>query len=316
MKVNQILQERRHIALKKMEQRIEEIRTKSPRFCEIEEEIKVQRFAQVNANLFGKDDKKIKRKMEALEIEKNKLLKDLGYEEDVLSPSYFCKKCKDTGILPDGKMCACKEQLLIEQAYQGSNLMHVLNRENFENFDLTIFREERLPGEEQSPRENMIELLEITKDFCENFKAGAGKNILFYGPVGTGKTYLLNCIAKRLLDRGNPVLYLRAYQLTESLQKYKFADVKTKMDIAEDYRRIFDSEILLIDDLGTEFQNNVSVAQIFELLNYRIQHRKTTLISTNLEPVELAQQYSKRIFSRIYGLYSIFYLSGEDLRFR
>lgn len=68
MKVNQILQERRHIALKKMEQRIEEIRTKSPRFCEIEEEIKVQGFAQVNANLFGKDDKKIKRKMEALEI--------------------------------------------------------------------------------------------------------------------------------------------------------------------------------------------------------------------------------------------------------
>ena len=82
----------------------------------------------------------------------------------------------------------------------------------------------------------------------------------------------------------------------------------------EDYQNIFECDLLIIDDLGTEFSNSFTTSQLFLCLNERILRRKSTIISTNLSLGQLADIYSERTFSRISSNYIMIKLFGDDIR--
>ena len=81
-----------------------------------------------------------------------------------------------------------------------------------------------------------------------------------------------------------------------------------------DYEHIYDCDLLIIDDLGTEFTNSFSASQLFVCLNERILRRKSTIISTNLDLDGLKNLYSERVFSRITSAYTVLRLTGDDIR--
>ena len=134
---------------------------------------------------------------------------------------------------------------------------------------------------------------------------------MFYGNTGTGKTFLTNCVAKELLDRGNSVIYFSAFSLFDILAKNTFGK---HPEIAGDYHNIFNCDLLIIDDLGTESPNSFTVSQLFQCLNERILRKKSTIISTNLSLKEIADIYSERISSRITSSFTLLKLYGEDIR--
>ena len=127
-----------------------------------------------------------------------------------------------------------------------------------------------------------------------------------------------NCIANELLKRGKTVLYQTAPVLLESVINYKLNRSK---DISNDIdKSVLETDLLIIDDLGTETLNSMKLSELFNIINTRIlnlNHKITkTIISTNLNINEIFTNYEERIGSRIAGYYDIYFFFGDDLRFK
>ena len=257
----------------------------------------------------------IRQRVDELVHRKELLLTSAGYPKDYMEILYECPLCKDTGYVEHQK-CRCLKQRLIELAYNNSNLDAVLQTENFSTFNASFFSPVAEPGG-ISPRDNMLRIRDVVQRSLENFHDRASLNYLFYGTTGTGKTFMCNCIARALLDRGFTVLYLSAYDLCMYMNDHRF---RYRGDTNDDTSRMIDfidtCDLLIIDDLGTEASNNVSVADIFHCINKRILEKRSTIISTNLELQQIQKVYSDRLASRILGNYQIIKFYGEDLRLR
>ncbi len=243
---------------------------------------------------------------------KRQLLKANNLPTDYLDPIYDCKICQDNGYLENGSRCACFKAALIDLAYRNSDLRAKLDSENFDTFKLNIFSDQIRDGEAISPRQNMAEIVEIATAFIANFGDKNQENLLFYGDTGQGKTFLCSCIAKALIDNGYHVIYQTAYKLFDTVKDYRFSD---SADAKTRYQLLTDCDLLIIDDLGTELINTLTHAELFNLINIRLLKQKKTIISTNLYPKELSEQYNERTSSRILGYYRLLAFMGDDLRF-
>lgn len=248
-----------------------------------------------------------RKKLADLRMEKEALLKCFRIEPSVLQLQYRCPDCQDTGYIENEK-CHCFRQRIIDEMYQQSNLKEILKAENFSTLSYQYYDAENL--------EKMRVAIETCKNFTENFDK-TFDNILLCGTVGIGKTFLSNCIAKEILDQGHSVLYLSAFQLFDLMAKNSFSGNSAKeTDFAKQYPHIFDSDLLIIDDLGTELINSFTVAGFFLVINERILRKKSTLISTNLSPEEIFTTYTDRTASRIIANYTMLKLSGSDIRLK
>ena len=302
-----------------LEKRKSDIYAAIPRIKEIDNEISLLGLRLTKAVL--KDTKareeivyKCKKEMASLVSEKKNILIENGIPENYLEIKYDCEKCKDTGFLPGGKKCSCLKQEIINEAYRMSNLSRVLDRENLSNFDISVFSNEVDEEKGISPRENMMRILSICDIFIKEFAEDNGYNLLFYGTTGLGKTYMCNCIAKALLDQGYVVIYQTAFRILDILENYKFRKDDDSRINDENYQNLFECDLLIIDDLGTEFNNSFTSGEVFNIVNTRLITGKKTIISTNLSPMRLAESYSQRTFSRIIGNFRILEFIGKDLR--
>ncbi len=194
-----------------------------------------------------------------------------------------------------------------------SNLENVLKKENFQNFNIDIFKDQPFEEEKMTPRENMVEIVGISEGFINNFDENNGENLLFYGTTGLGKTYLCNCIAKALLDKNKIVIYQTAFTILEIIEKHRFSKENNRFNDYQ-YNLLFEADLLVIDDLGTEVANTFTNAEIFNIVNTRLIGGKKTLISTNLTPKEISDIYTDRVFSRILDKFIPLKFYGPDLR--
>ena len=127
-----------------------------------------------------------------------------------------------------------------------------------------------------------------------------------------------NCIAAKILEKGKIVIYQTAPVLLETVIDYKMGRAK-KLD-SDFYNSILNCDLLIIDDLGTENINSMTLSELFIILNTRILNLNNkitkTIISTNLNINQIFRNYEERIGSRIAGYYDIYYFFGDDLRFK
>ena len=250
-------------------------------------------------------------KSEKLADERAKILYDNGYDDVFFSDAYNCMACKDTGFF-DEKHCHCLKQRLIAKYYEMSNLAKVLERENFDAFNINYYSDVIDIAHGISPRDNMSRIWTTTLRFVENFDKKF-ENLLFYGPTGLGKTFLSNCVAKELLDAGKTVLYTTAGQLFKLVEDARFNRGKAAEGPAY-LAMVPDVDLLIIDDLGTEFSTVVTNSELFDFINTRLLNKKSTIISTNLAPRDFEEYYSDRITSRIFGEYTLLGFIGDDIR--
>lgn len=241
------------------------------------------------------------------------LLKENGYSKDYLNPVFHCSICEDEGVV-DGRVCDCKKRIMVELSYKNSEIEEKLVNENFEHFNLSLFRGEKKAGEIYSPREMMENILKFSKRYIEFFPEG--DSLLFHGSVGTGKTFLCNCIAKEILDKGYTVIYQSSPQLLKFLWDYYYSSFDEREMMRRKYEILRQADLLIIDDLGTENINDSGLSHLFDLLNNRLQNHRSTIISTNLELEDIRDHYDERISSRILGNFKILAVYGEDLRLK
>lgn len=240
------------------------------------------------------------------------LLVTNGFPSDYLEPVYECPDCKDTGYI-DNKKCHCFQKAVIDMLYTQSNLKHILQEENFDAFSFSYYSANHVdPKTGATSLANIQKAYMAARDFVETF-GKEFRNLFLYGDTGVGKTFLSNCIAKELIDKSHSVIYLSSFELFDTLAKSKFGKDEAADQMNE---HIFDCDLLIIDDLGTELANSFTVSQLFLCLNERLLRRKSTIISTNLSLESLVDIYSERTFSRITSNYSMLKLTGDDIRIK
>ena len=256
--------------------------------------------------------KEMKDKIENLKKEKTKLISNAGFSHDYFEPIYTCPHCKDTGYI-NGEKCSCFKQEIINVVYSQSNIKEILKRENFQTFSYDYYSDDEInPTTGLSALDTVQRAVTECQHFINDFD-NKPKNLFFYGDTGVGKTFLSNCVAKELLEKGYSVIYFTAFQLFDILSKGMFSK---DADAIVAHQNIFDCDLLIIDDLGTEFSNSFTSSQLFLCVNERILRQKSTIISTNLNMNHMVDLYSGRTLSRISSNYSIIKLFGDDIRIK
>lgn len=240
------------------------------------------------------------------------LLQAKGYPADYLSPVCRCPLCGDTGYVYEHalqKPCEC-----LKKAYQQALALageEIQQEQTFEAFDENRFPADPLPGTDLSQRDYMLLIREKCRAFAQGVPNGPVHTLLLHGGSGLGKTFLLHCIGHEVRGRGVDAVYATAYDLLMALKNAYFSRTG---EGAEEY---FDAPLLLIDDLGMEpLMENITVEQIYHLINARLTRGLYTAISTNLSRTELKQRYTERVSSRLLdtrtGLALPF--QGKDIR--
>lgn len=286
-------------------QRRQQVYAQLPEYRELDASVGATSIAHARLLLDGDDSslEELKRELASKAERRRILLSQAGYPPDYLEPFYDCADCRDTGYIGSEK-CHCFRQLEVTLLYEQSGIQEMIARENFDTLSTAYYE-----GEDLQRFENAVA---ISHKFVDEFKKSY-QNLLFYGTVGTGKSFLSGCIARELLSQGRAVIYFSASGLFETLARYSF-DTKSRETLYNFYKDLYNSDLVIIDDLGTEITNSFVTSQLFSLLNERHLRQKATIISTNLNLEEMRDRYSDRIFSRITSNYSLCKLTGPDIR--
>ncbi len=278
---------------------------KIPRLREIDDAIATCSVAQAKKLLDGDTMalNTLKEQIASYRSEKKDLLKKAGLSADYLETSYKCPDCKDTGYI-DRKKCHCFRQKEIQLLYSSSRMEKVLQKENFSSLSYDVYDEEQ--------QKAMPSIIRTCQNFADTFTRD-GRSMLFYGSVGTGKTFLSNCIAGQLLDQGYSVVYFTSFQLFELLSG---TIGNSSEQFRKAYEPLLESDLLILDDMGTEVSNTFTVSKLFQILNERALSGRSTIISTNLSLQQFRDVYSERIFSRITSSFTLLKFAGSDIRIR
>jgi DNA replication protein DnaC len=283
---------RRSEAIATSETRGEIVRAESEEIAKIDAELSKTGMLIFKTACEGGDIAPIRERNKALQARRRELIVGLGYPADYTDIHYTCEKCSDTGYIDGVKSCSCLKELIIKGRIEASAMGKLLEKQSFDNFDLGRY------SYDEKIQEKMKANLLLAKAYVRDFGKKA-ENLLLIGSTGTGKTHISSSIANELIHRGYDVIYDSAQNIISDFESDRFRNSYGKEENKSE--KYLDCTLLIIDDLGTEFQNAFTLSTIYNLLNSRQNRGLATILSTNLTPDELARKYEDRIYSRIIG---------------
>ncbi len=246
---------------------------------------------------------KVREENEKLLAQRAQILAAYGYPADYTDVKYECELCGDTGYV-DTKMCSCMRRALVLEGYKSSGIAGLMQTQSFSNFSLNYYKDD---AENYAYMKKIVSSL---KKYSTEFDKDTYKNFLFFGGTGLGKTHLSTSVAVNVIDRGFDVLYVSACSLVSDFEAKQFG----MRENAPDVSRYYSADLLIIDDFGTEMTNQFTVSCIYDIINTRMNQKKSTIINTNLSKSEINSRYGERITSRLFGEYYPIPFRGNDIR--
>ncbi|WP_294907871.1 ATP-binding protein [uncultured Ruminococcus sp.] len=309
--------ERRLKAEKDADRRRAAIYKKLPRTKELEKEISHCGIQAARAVISGgnvtEEMKNLRDRNLAMQSELAEILTSNGYDKDVFEPSYSCKRCSDTGYYEENGrtlVCNCLKQALVSCACEELNRTAPLSLSTFESFSLDYYDKEVDSKTGISPCNHMSKILRYCQNYADNFTKNS-ESILMKGATGLGKTHLSLAIANEVIKKGYGVIYVSAPSLMQKLEKQYFS---RNDDVATDM--LIECDLLIVDDLGTEFHSQLSVSLMYNIFNSRMLANKPVIINTNFDLRELEKNYTERFVSRVIGNAQKLDFLGSDIRVR
>lgn len=302
-----ILNRRRTKAISENEMRIQEINTKIPQIKEInnmlfntsKELIKIMSSGESEA-VKNKMIEQTKRNNLDAQVLAENLLQKNGYPADYLNIHFNCQKCHDTGY--NGNVfCECFQKLCGTLRAREINNNSKLNLSTFETFSLGYYK-----GNDYI---TMKKIFNYAIEYIENFSSDS-KSLLFLGETGLGKTHLSLAIANVVIQKGYSVLYDSSINILRNIEKEHFNHEYTT-EIAD---LVMDTDLLIIDDLGTEYETKFYSSTVYNIINTRLNKNKPTIISTNMNFEAIKRRYDERVVSRLTSMYTCLEFKGEDVR--
>jgi len=293
--------------------RIKAINENDRRIAEINEKIPEMRF--INANLFktskelfgiiarGEDVKNKVEKLRRDNLEAQRYTHELlignGYPQDYLDMHYECRKCEDTGSV-GGCYCDCFKKLLGTLGTEKMNRTAQVNLSSFETFSLEYYKDNDL--------RDMKRIFDFAKKFAAEFPKNRS-SILMTGGTGLGKTHLSLAIANVVLSKGYSVVYDSTINILRKVEREHFG-----REQGDTLSVLLECDLLILDDLGTEYQTPFYTSTVYSIINTRINNGKSTVMSTNLTRKEIKKRYEERVVSRLYAEYTCLTFKGTDVR--
>ena len=237
------------------------------------------------------------------------LLQEAGFAADYLDNVYTCPICKDTGT-HGNYYCKCYLDLIRQTAKANIKGAAQLQKCTFETFSLHYYSDTPDPSIGRSCRQIMGSVRDYLQTYADTFSLQS-KSLLMMGKTGLGKTHLSLAVVNRVIDRGFNVYYDSAQGILDRLEKDHFDRNNRDDALQED---LYGSDLLVIDDLGTEMVTSFTVSALYRLVNERMNDGLPTIFSTNLTMPELEAKYSQRLTSRILGTCDLLQFFGRDIR--
>lgn len=278
---------------------------KSKDFIEIDKKERNLVFQIGKNKAFNITDEKLEKELEKTREIKKSTLYNLGLAPEDLFPRYSCPFCKDTGYIKT-KMCSCLKYKIHSK---------ILKQTGGEKTCLSSFKafNENIATNEE--HKNILLKIKIKfEQIAKNYNTEHPNFIVLCGKTGVGKTFLTECLASEIIDKGNIVSFISAFGMNNMFASYHttFDDSKATF-----LNTLLDPDVLIIDDLGTEpILRNITKEYLYLILSERSRLNRMTVITTNLEPIELMNRYNERIFSRLFNKKesSLYQIKGNDLR--
>ena len=289
----------------------QEIYEKLPRVREIDIALQSS-MAQAVRAAFAKGENaqaaiaQLKEQNMALQAERKALIA-ANFPAEYLEDGPICPRCGGVGYIGT-QMCSCLQELCLAELKKTISLFS--GNHTFDDFCLDYYSNEKDPQYGTSPRAIMSKTFVMCRRYAAEFTPNSG-NLLFNGGTGLGKTLLSACIARAAAEKGHSVAYESATRLFAKLEKNHF---RPDEDSAGEVAALYDTTLLIIDDLGTELTGAFTVSALYALVNDRLLNGKPTIISTNLNINEIRQRYSPQIASRLEGSYQLLPFVGQDIR--
>ncbi|MCR5452865.1 MAG: ATP-binding protein [Lachnospiraceae bacterium] len=299
-----------------IQSRIDELREKVPGY--LEADLEVSKNASVFLDKFLSSQHNDKERtdyhnlIEEVKAKKLSLMKKAGYPADFLDPPYECATCRDTGYV-DGETCHCFRQKLLDRVFLQEPLIKQLSMCELSDFSLEYYPRDTYDKTSGIDSYSSAQkALEDAGTFINEFDKRHG-NLIIYGSTGAGKTFLSCCIGNAINRQGYTVVYQTANRFFNIISDFTFRRDGGGHD---KYKSIFESDLLILDDLGTELSNSFTNSAVFDCINDRIINGRSTIISTNLSAQEIFDTYTGRVFSRLSNDYIWLHLFGTDVRIR
>lgn len=312
-KAKQELSKRKQKAESEQKHRHDEICIKIPEIAQLEREIARTGADAVKAIGMGADSEKYIEKISEQNLKaqakREQLLKEHGYPTDYLQTKYSCEKCRDTG-LRGAYICDCFDKLVKKLAFDELSRSSPMKLSSFSTFMTKYYPDTLDPSTGVVPREHMKNILDFCKLYASKFTTDS-QSLLMYGKTGLGKTHLSLAIAGEAINKGYAVVYDSTPNIMNRLEKEHFGKNQSGDDTLE---MLSSCDLLILDDLGAEFQTSFTVSCLYNIVNNRLLASLPTIISTNLDPKELEEKYTQRIASRFVGTYINLGFCGNDIR--
>lgn len=305
-KAHAILSQRRAKAQAENDMRIREINDKIPEIKEINDALfnTGRELIRIITEAKGKD---VSGKIE--QIRQNnlgaqqlarQLLAANGYPADYLDMRYTCPKCGDTGY--NGSMiCSCLNALFAKLTTAKLNEKAKLSLSSFKTFSLGYYQE--------NDRIAMERILNYAMNYAANFTPSS-ESILIFGNTGLGKTHISLAIANEVIQKGYSVIYDSIINILRDIEKEHFSHEKS----SEMLDLVTDTDLLILDDLGTEFESKFYNSAIYNIINSRLIKEKPTIINTNMDFSAISGRYGGKVASRITTIYTCLEFKGDDVR--
>jgi DNA replication protein DnaC len=307
------LKRRKSKAEREQSLRFGEAVLKIPELASVEKEISSAGLLLVKAVGMGQDAQRyiedLAKKNLAAQKKRKELLKDAGFPADYLDVRYSCPECMDTGFV-EGIRCGCYGRLLRSLAREKLLLDAPSCSGGFDTFKLGFYPKAVDPRLGVSPYARMKEVLNFCKSYAADFGLDS-PSILMTGETGLGKTHLSLAIGLEAVDKGFGVIYGSAQNLLNKIEREHFGKNGNE---SETVQSLLDCDLLILDDLGSEFSTQFTVSVIYNIINTRLLRELPVIISTNLTVEELESRYSRRVTSRIIGNYVTLAFYGSDIR--
>lgn len=303
------LEKRRREAERAATQLREQLCEQVPRLKEIELEKAAALPELTHAILTGTPDKveQIRQNNLALQAEMAEILRSLGCDRANFEPVHTCLKCGDTGYV-GGAVCDCYRQLLREEACRHLSSLSAMRLTDFDSMRLEYYEDRVDPKLGVSPRQHMKDIVDYCREYTACF-APDNDSLLLQGATGLGKTHLCLAIARGVAEQGFGVVYGSVQPLIRQLETEHFGRAT-----GDSERQLLECDLLVLDDLGMEFDTPFARACLYNILNARLLEGKATIISTNLSHTALRERYGDQLASRIGGGFVPLLCVGKDIR--
>lgn len=282
-----------------------------PALRHAEEEVRVRGVRCALAGASGKDRTAAAAALAKAKQELTALLASSGRPADALEPHFTCKKCQDTGTF-EGHTCICVHKLMQKLRREEIESLSSLSISSFDTMELRYYPNTMDDKLGEPVRSYMGDLLAELRAYAEEFDRSS-ESLMLFGNAGLGKTHAALAIAGIVLEKDFDVIYVSSPDFFSKLEALHFGadpggEEETLLQTAAG------ADLLILDDLGTEFNSNFFLSTLYSLLNNRLGAHLPTIVTTNITDGALLEKlYTEKISSRLSAFVPCLF-AGQDIR--